>query len=219
MFFKKGTGEEEMELLEDEEGIEALEPVETKKKRRFSVITKKNLIVLSSLALIGGAVALNWYLFADGAGGVTDPDGGVFYQSEQEGEGGQYVAEEDSGSGTDSYFASTQISRQRARDEAIEVLQLVAENGEAGEDVKARAMADISAIAADIEKEANIETMITSKGFEQCVAVLGDEMVSIIVKTGGEGLGQNEITQIKEIVCEQTGFSPVDIKIIERAGS
>ncbi len=213
MFFKKGDQVNDYEeFLEGEQLPQQQE--EEKKRFRLSSTVKRNIAVVGSVALIGGAVALNWYLFS-GETPVDAGDEGVYYQSQSgEEQNAEYVAGNDGD--TDSYFASTQISRQRARDEAIEVLQLVVENTEAQADVKAQAMADISAIAANIETEANIETIITSKGFEQCVAVLGDEMISIIVRTGGEGLSQNEITQIKEIVCEQTGISPAGIKIIER---
>jgi len=232
MFLKRLTDKKSAGGCEDEQmqQIEQIDELEHEKKNRLkisAVITKKNIVVLASLILIGGAVGLNWVLFSGDTSAGNSVSSGTYYQSNSmlknntEGEmlgDASFVDASESSQDTDSYFASTQISRQRARDEAIEVLQLVAENGEAVQDVKDQALAEITAIAAEIEKEANIETIITSKGFEQCIAVINDDMVSIIVKTSGGGLLQNEITQIKEVVCEQTGISPTNIKIVERSG-
>jgi stage III sporulation protein AH len=115
---------------------------------------------------------------------------------------------------SDNYFASTQVSRQRARDEAIEVLQGVVDNERSDDATKAQALADISRIAKDMEAEANIETLIMSKGFEQCVAVINGDAASIVVKS--DGLIASQISQINEIVYEQAGISPMKITIIQK---
>ena len=65
-----------------------------------------------------------------------------------------------------------------------------------------------------MEAEANIETLIEAKGFEECVAVIKDDSVSIVVKS--DGLQAAQISQINEIVYEQSGISPVNVKIIQR---
>ena len=65
-----------------------------------------------------------------------------------------------------------------------------------------------------METESNIETLIVAKGFEECVAVISDGSVSIVVKS--EGLLPAQISQINEIVYEQSGISPTNVKIIER---
>ena len=115
----------------------------------------------------------------------------------------------------DEYFSSTVLSRQKARDEALEVLQTVVDSAEALQETKAQAFSDMSQIAKDIEREANIETLIEAKGFSDCVAVVNGSTVSIVVKS--EGLLPNDIAQINEIVYEQTGVEPVNVKIVERS--
>ena len=114
----------------------------------------------------------------------------------------------------DSYFSSVQVSRQRNRDEALEVLQSVVDNDSATETAKNEALAEINNLARVMEAEANIETLIIAKGFEECVAVISGESASIVVKS--EGLQAAQISQINEIVYEQSGILPVNIKIIER---
>ena len=53
-----------------------------------------------------------------------------------------------------------------------------------------------------------------AKGFEQCVAIINDGMCTVIVMT--EGLLPNQMAQINEIVYEQTGIKPVNVKYIEK---
>jgi hypothetical protein len=65
-----------------------------------------------------------------------------------------------------------------------------------------------------MEAEANIETLIMSKGFEQCVAVINGDAASIVVKS--DGLIASQISQINEIVYEQAGISPMKITIIQK---
>ena len=107
-----------------------------------------------------------------------------------------------------------QISRQRTRDEAIEVLQSVVDNQSSTETAKNEALAEINKLATVMEIEANIETLIIAKGFEECVAVISGENASVVVKS--DGLIPSQISQINEIVYQQAGIMPVNITIIER---
>jgi len=66
-----------------------------------------------------------------------------------------------------------------------------------------------------IEKESNIETLITAKGFENCVAVINGDSARIIVS--GSQLTPAQIAQINEIVYEETKILPVNITITEKA--
>ena len=65
-----------------------------------------------------------------------------------------------------------------------------------------------------MEAESNIESLIVAKGFEECVAVIRDGSASIVVKS--DGLKPAQISQINEIVYDQAGIKPVNVKIIER---
>ena len=114
----------------------------------------------------------------------------------------------------DSYFSSTQVSRARARDEALEVLQSVVDSAKSDEAAKTQALADISKIAKDMEAESNIETLIVAKGFEQCVAVISSGTINVVVKA--DKLTQSDIAIINEIVYEQAGIKPADVKIVQK---
>ena len=116
---------------------------------------------------------------------------------------------------TDSYFSTVQVSRQRARDEALEVLNAVLENQNATDAVKAEAVAEIKKISLEMEQEADIESLIVSKGFEQCVAVINGETASIVVKCA-EKLTPAQLAQINTSVYEIAGIEPVNITIVGR---
>ena len=181
-----------------------------KVKGAFAKIGKRNLIVICSVLLIGTAICLNLVLFSDKSDNKSDgveigtgaPSGGASYA------GGE-TKEDD-----DAYFAASVVSRQRARDEAMEVLRSVVDNSDTVESVKTQALGDISRIALDMEREANIETLIKSKGFEECVAVVSGTTANIIVKS--DGLMPNEIAKITEIVYEQAGIDPSNLRIVEK---
>ena len=167
-------------------------------------VKTRHLIIAGSVLMIGAAVWLNFTLFS----GV---DNDIGYGSNNMSDNYQADATPEQKS---DYFSATQLSRQKARDEALEVLQSVVDNGDAVEATKEQALTEISKIADDIRLESNIETLIMSKGFEQCVAVINGDMVNIIVKS--DGLLANEVAQINEIVYEQTGTIPSNVKIIEK---
>jgi len=168
----------------------------------FSKIGKRNLLIFSAVLLIGGAVVLNYFLFDTGS--KVDYDGSGMTDADPN---------EDEAPTTDTYFASALLSRDQARDEALAVLQTVLESEDALEETKTQALTDISRIALEIEKEANIESLIRARGFEDCIAVLSGDSASIIVKSDTELL-QNHVAQISEIVYEQSGVLPANIKII-----
>ena len=91
----------------------------------------------------------------------------------------------------------------------------MSEDEEASAEAKADAAAKISKIAVDIQNEINIETLVKAKGFEECVAIIGDDAVSVVVKA--ESLQANEAAQIFAIVYETTGVSPENISIISKS--
>ena len=174
-------------------------------------IGKRGIVIACAVLLIGAAVFANWMLFADSDGydGYDNPTGNV---SDSLGTGGNAS----DATGEDEYFSTMLVSRKRSRDEALEVLQSVVDSSTADEAVKTQALGDINRLALEMTMESNIETLVMGKGFEACVAVINGDSATVVVKTDGEGLLQNQIAQINEIVYEQAKILPVNIKITER---
>ncbi len=173
-------------------------------------VGKRNIVICAAVLLVAAAICINWALYSGGSEPLDEIPSG----NEQQG-GNEQAGSDATGDGVASYFASVQISRQQARDEALEVLQLVIDSDSAIESAKQEAIADVSRIADEIATEANIETLIKAKGFEECVAVISDGNANIVVRTD-DALMQNEVAQILEIVVEQSGISPENIKITEK---
>ncbi len=179
-------------------------------KKIFSSKSARSVIIIAAVLLIGLAVYLNYRWFYDPVGSLGYGDNNMddnFSDSEATGS-------EDNGETENDYFTSTALNRQESRDEAIEVLKLVAEDEDASEEARAEAAAKISKIAVDIQNEANIETLVKAKGFENCIALIADDAVSVIVKA--ESLQANEAAQILAIAYETTGISPEKISIINK---
>ncbi len=177
----------------------------SKKKNIFAKLGRKNLVIICAVLIIGIAVYLNYAFFYDGGVDTENPASG-----EDSGEPNQNVSVENS------YFTATQLSRKQARDEALDVLQSVLDNEEALESTKASALEEMTRIATEIEMESNIEALVTSKGFDECVAVMNGDSVSVIVKSSSELL-PNQLTQINEIVHSTTGITPSNVNIIRKA--
>ena len=192
--------EEKYELIEVEE-----ENFIEKVKEFFAKLGKRNLIIIGAVLLVGVAVCLNWVLFANSDDGYDYNDGANVVGDQ---------VENDATSDVLAYFASTQVSRDRARDEALAVLQNVVDSSTADSLEKAQALEDIATIANNIEAEANIEALVMAKGFEQCVAIINDGMCTVVVMS--DGLLPSQMAQINEIVYEQTGIKPLNIKYIEK---
>ncbi len=187
-------------------------------KKTADRIGKRNLAAAAAVVLLAGAVVLNWRLFSpDPPDGDADAVkvGAVYYTAGALSGGGDVPTDADpSDPGADSYFASAAVSRQRSRDEALEVLRLIVDNGDAVEASRSAAMAQMQEIAAAIEAESNIETLVCAKGFEDCVAVIGSGICTVIVRS--DTLLPSEIAQIQEIVYEQSGILPSGVKLIEQ---
>ena len=176
-------------------------------------VGKRNFIIIGAVVLTVAVVAVNLVMFSN-----RQDDGFDYSQSAGMDSGNTNTGTNNDANGDqqteDSYFSSVMINRQRSRDEAIEVLQSIVDNESATETAKNEALSQINQLASVMEAESNIETLIVAKGFAECVAVISDGGASIVVKC--DGLQAAQISQINEIVYEQAGIVPANIKIIER---
>ncbi len=182
-------------------------------KNFFMKSGKRNLIIACAVVLIGAAVWVNWLIFSDNDDGY-DYTGNTGMSGELDNTKNPTSDNTDVGStDSDSYFTTAQVSRQRARDEALEVLNAVIENANATAEVKAEAVAEITKISLEMEQEADIESLLVSKGFEKCVAVINGETASIVVKCS-ETLTPAQLAQINASVYEIASIEPINITIV-----
>ena len=177
-------------------------------KKIFSAKATRSAVVVVAVLLIGLAVYLNYRWFYDPVNSLGYGDNNMQDQY------GDSAATDAETNGKNDYFTAAALIRQQSRDEALDVLTLVSSAEDADAETKAEAQAKISKIATDIQNEANIETLVKEKGFVECVAVIGVDSVSVIVKA--ESLQAKETAQILAIVYETTGIAPEFVSIINK---
>ena len=129
----------------------------------ISKLGKKNFAVIAAVGVIAVALVIGITVYN------RQDDGGFDYS---QGAGMQDVNSEsdkttESDGSVDTYFSSVELDRKRTRDEALEVLQGVVDDVSSSEEAKNNALAEITTIAKVMEAEANIETLIEAKGFEE----------------------------------------------------
>lgn len=197
--------------------VEAEEQALSEKKKSKPIwhwverMGRRNWIIVGAVVLIGVAVGLNWILFS----GNAPSDGYADYGNSSGMTDDAGLEGETPGETTADYFATVQVNRQRARDESMEVLQSVIDSADATETVKNEALSELNTIAMEIEKEANIESLLVSKGFEDCVAVMNGNSINVVVKSEGELLPA-QIASINTVVYEQTGIEPTGVTIVHK---
>ena len=177
---------------------------------------KKAAVAVGAVIVLLGAIVLNYILLPEDkneAAGKLDvaldlKDVSQAVAEKEKEEQTAANAEEKAG-----VFAEMTMSRRKARDEAMEVLTGVAQSSTAIDSMKQEALGEIQKIADYIECEANIESLIMAKGFEECVAIVNGDTASVIVKS--DGLLDTEVAQIREIVYNQAGIHPDNLNIIE----
>lgn len=113
------------------------------------------------------------------------------------------------------YFDATRLERQTSRDQELSLLKETLEQTDVAEDTRASTEAQIAAIAANSVMESRIESLVTAKGFLECVALIGDGGVSVVVLPRTPGLQASDVAKIKDIVIQETNVTADMIRIIE----
>jgi stage III sporulation protein AH len=113
----------------------------------------------------------------------------------------------------DTYFVKARLARSKARDEAIQTISTILDNDKLTEADKKEANAKAMSITDIIEAETKVENIIKAKGFEDCIVYLTATNCTVVVKT--KGLDQNQATQIKNIVVNETKIKGENVSISE----
>ena len=198
-------------------------------------VWKRNAVVVAIVLFVGAAVYLNWSYgqeasanggddsqgggrllgqaaLVNGADGQTagTPSASVQPSAAPDESGGPGAAGEQTG-----YFASARLNRQQARDSALQLLQQAAADASAQQDMIDEANASIQAMAAVTLSEANVENLVTAKGYGDCICFINNDSASVVVSATEDGLGETDATKIMAIVKEETGLAADKITIIE----
>ena len=110
------------------------------------------------------------------------------------------------------YFETAKKERETIKKEIAQEVEELLDSKSLTDEDKAKALAKIEKLAANIEKENNIETLLKAKGFEKTLVVISDKGISIVVES--DGLTSQQTLQIQDVVTTQTDIALENIKII-----
>lgn len=113
----------------------------------------------------------------------------------------------------DSYFALVRLSRQQARDDAINLLQEAA--SVEGDSKAAESAASLEDIVQTALSEAQIESLIIAKGYADCVAYMTGSGISVAVSAPEDGLQEQDVAVIADVVMSQSGYGLDSIRVVE----
>lgn len=171
-------------------------------------IWKKRAAAAAVLVFVGAAVYLNWR-YSDNVASQTKILGqSTLVNANEDG------AKEPDETAQGDYFAAARLSRKQARDSAINMLQEAEKDENAEQSVLNEVSETLQVLAAYTVAEAQIESLVTAKGYADCVTFMGDESISVVV-SDADGLDAADVARITDIVLTETRYTADQIKIME----
>ncbi len=179
---------------------------EFKDKKWNFTLKKKHIAMASMVMMLSAAVYIN-YLYAAG-----DIEG--FLEAGKNYGDSILVDNSTSEEITDTatYFSEARVSRQQSRDEAVATIENLYGVSEGDEEVSVLAE-KAGEIAANMELENKIESLIKAKGFKDCIVYISGEYADVMVET--DGLLPTEAAVIKEAIIQETSVPVENISIVE----
>ncbi len=181
-------------------------------------IWKKNLIAAAVLVTVCAGIYVNWlYTEEESVSSLSDT---LDYEKVMSEDGlllTEDVAAITSGSevsntATD-YFSAVRLSRQQARDNAVNMLQEAMTYSDSGK--AAESALDLEDIVQTALSEAQIESLIIAKGYQDCVAYMTSEGISVAVSSPDGGLQSSDVAVIADVVMAQSDYGLKDIRVVE----
>ena len=205
-----------------------------KKGTDWARLWKRNAVVAAIALFVCAAVYLNWNYEQEAEAGKTLGQSTMVGSetndplvsgtgTEQDGdaqtggvESGDVETDAQSQTATTSgdYFATARLNRQQARDSAISLLEDAAQQEDADQSVANQASESIQVLASYTLKEAQIENLVTAKGYADCVAFMGDDSLSIVVSKEDGTLDASDVAKITDIAMTETGYAASAIRIM-----
>ena len=174
---------------------------------------KKNMVAAAVLVTVCTGIYLNWlYTDQETAANLTDTVNTEKVLSEDLLALDEQVLGEEVNTATD-YFAAVRLSRQQARDSALNLLQ----EAMAYDDTTkaAESSQQLDEIVQSALSEATIESLVIAKGYTDCVAYMSTDGVSVAVAAPEGGLQTADVAVIADIVMTQSEYTLDDIRVVE----
>ena len=174
---------------------------------------KRNIVIAAVLVFVGAAVYLNWsynsrWGAADAA--MSAAEDAAMSAAEEE-----YLAASTAGTASSVYFDRARLTRQSARDDALQLLEMACGEEDVSQEVIDESMRQINAIAERNLQENLLENELMAKDFTDCVAFMSDDGITVAVPAPLEGLTDVQVAQITEVVLANTDFDAAALNIVE----
>ena len=181
-------------------------------------VWKKNMVAAAVLVTVCAGIYVNWlYAGENTAASLTDTldaekvmsDDSLILSEDM----AAIAAGEDVQTTASDYFAAVRLSRQQARDNAVNLLQEAMAYDVSSKE--AEAAMELEDIIQTALSEAQIESLIIAKGYADCVAYMSPEGISVAVAAPEGGLQQQDVAVIADIVMSQSAYTLQDIRVVE----
>ncbi len=116
---------------------------------------------------------------------------------------------------TQKFFEQTRLSREKSRDEALDVLQDTLDDSKLTDAEKLKATESLTKIVESITIQTDIENSIKAKGFVDCVVTISDEKVSVAVQSNQGELTEQDVVKIRDVVLSKTSVTAQNIVVVE----
>lgn len=181
-------------------------------------VWKKNLVAGAVLVTVCAGIYLNWiYTEENVAADLSQTIDAEKVMSEDalvlSEDLAAIAAGEDLETTSEDYFAAVRLSRQQARDNAIELLQEAMSYGDGRKE--AESSVELEDIVQTALSEAQIESLIIAKGYADCVAYMSPEGTSVAVAAPEGGLQREDVAVIADIVMSQSEYTLDSIRVVE----
>lgn len=202
------------------------------------VLKKKEIIAASLVVLIGVAGYLNWS-YQDT---IKVRDGESYIETGKKLGEAQYVnavddqeekTEEDSEkteetnaentenneenvtetASSENYFEQARLNKENSRSKSLEILNQTAENDSFDSEIRQKAGDKILAVANNVQKESEIESIAQSKGYSEICVYVDDSEANVMVRKNG--FNDEDAVKLTAIVTEQLKISAQNVKIVE----
>ena len=116
-------------------------------------------------------------------------------------------------SGSDNYFEQARLNKEASRSKSLEILNNTAENESFDAEIRQKAGDKILAVANNVQKESEIESIAQSKGYSEICVYVDDSEVNVMVRK--DGFSDEDVVKLTAIVTEQLKISAQNVKIVE----
>lgn len=172
---------------------------------------KKQWLMLSLLVALGAAVYLNYYFtkapaVETGAGKTESQASG-----KDDGKLGEAVYVQAGVSTDGDYFEQARSSREKAREEALRLLEEISKSADTGDEDRKTAQEQMRKIAENVLLESDLENQIITKGFKECVVFIDADHCFVAVSS--KELSGTQSAQILDLVLKRTDIPAQNIQI------